>query len=395
MADDNDNGGSVRDELEAAFAKAAEKEGGSQDTVDTGADDKVTEPAKEAVEKGVDDAKKPVESDDSVEKKAAKEPAKSDEDDDTKVPEPPARWTPEEKQAWYDMIADGMEPEAVKSVVKAQKILLNRNKSMESWFTKEMQSISADRNWKKNLDDAIAPHRQTWSAAGLSDAEAIKQLLDGFAYSNRDPIGFIQWIAEQRGVDLHAAFGGGHDQQLYYDDDGSPVELHPLVKQHIDAQSQQINQLSSQLQALTGQWHNTQQASEQQLHQSVSQEIQAFESATNTDGSPKHPFFNDVRQDMQALLQSGLANTLEDAYDRATYARPDIRSKMLENHELKLKRDMEKRMAEEARKARAAGGGLSGGAPTAPVDSEAPPADGSIRATLEAAVRAQMGGGRI
>jgi hypothetical protein len=69
---------------------------------------------------------------------------------------------------------------------------------------------------------------------------------------------------------------------------------------------------------------------------SVEAELKAFQSA--------NPHFDAVREDMGRMIQAGIVNTLQDAYDRAIWARPDIRQRIL----------ADQRAADEAKRAEAA-----------------------------------------
>ena len=65
---------------------------------------------------------------------------------------------------------------------------------------------------------------------------------------------------------------------------------------------------------------------------------------------PKHEHFEAVRQEMGRLIQAGSATTLEDAYNKAIWAQPETRAKLLE----KETQERSKRLADEAAAARKA-----------------------------------------
>jgi hypothetical protein len=320
--------------------------------------------------------------------------------------EAPARWTKEEKEQW-DKMTEGLDPAQVESVRKIQSILVNRNRGMEGAFTKQMQEIAADRAWRRGFEDVLAPYRSVWQKAGIDDTAAVKQLLDGFDHSNRDPIGFIRWIAQQRGVDPRQLVSAIYPQALQQQQPAptqqsgqapdQTVQLHPEVKRRLDEQAQTIQRLQQQL---GGGLNDVQMriraqemAEQQAVAQQASSSVQQFMDAVDDAGNLKYPFAADVRNEMGALIKTGAASTLEEAYDKAVYANPQTRQKIIETRDIQMRRDFEARLREDAKKAKQAAGGLSQGAPVLtgePARGDGPV--GSVRAELEAALAARIAG---
>lgn len=61
----------------------------------------------------------------------------------------------------------------------------------------------------------------------------------------------------------------------------------------------------------------------------VEKQIQDFVDSKDDEGQPKHPFYQDVIQDMYQLLANGSATCLEDAYDMAIWLNKNTRAKMI------------------------------------------------------------------
>lgn len=76
-----------------------------------------------------------------------------------------------------------------------------------------------------------------------------------------------------------------------------------------------------------------------------------FAHETSDNGEPKHPFFEEVKPEMQVLLDSGLAVDLEDAYQQAIWMKPETRRKMIVTEKEKVL----SQKVEEAQKAKQAG----------------------------------------
>lgn len=60
-------------------------------------------------------------------------------------------------------------------------------------------------------------------------------------------------------------------------------------------------------------------------------DVERFENATDDNGNLRHPFYQDVKDEMKRILKSGGANDLQEAYAKAVWAKPETRDKMIEN----------------------------------------------------------------
>lgn len=170
-------------------------------------------------------------------------------------------------------------------------------------------------------------------------------------------------LAQDYGIDL-AQFSGQEQQQM-----------DPNL-QHAFSRVQQLEEyIRNQQYTQQQEAQRTQQAEQAELQS----QIEAFSS------SPDRPHFEQVREDMSKLLQAGYAETLEEAYEKAIWARPDIRSTLLKDEEAKRIQDKAK-VAEMAKaKAVSVKGTPSGAA--------VPIANVSIRDDIRAAIEAS--GGRL
>jgi hypothetical protein len=111
-------------------------------------------------------------------------------------------------------------------------------------------------------------------------------------------------LARDYGVDLRVLAGNGQQQA-------------PQMDPTIQYLAQNLNGLQQQWQ----QFQTQQQAAEQQ---SIQETIQGFSADVD-----KHPHFEAVRETMAGLLQSGMAQNLQEAYDRAVWMAPEVREKVL------------------------------------------------------------------
>ena len=95
---------------------------------------------------------------------------------------------------------------------------------------------------------------------------------------------------------------------------------------------------------------------------------------------PAHNHFNEVRDEMRLLLESGKAATLKDAYDTAVWMRGDIRQSLIDQQ----RAEAQKKATEQAQSARAKSAAVSVKG-SSPVNAGLTPVKGSLRDTIEAA----------
>lgn len=374
MSEDTEKETSVREDILSAFE--------SHEVSET--EPTPTPPADEPVDHGEEE---PVQaSDETTKTEAAAKDAPKEEGKSDKV-DPPARWTKEEKEEF-----EALDPEV-------QRILLNRNKGLEASYTQRMQQIAQERQRYNSLEQAIAPHRQSWAGTGMDDATAINQLMGYYQHAQSDPMGFIQQFAESRGIDLASTFAPSAEEIMQYlqqqggeDGEGSTAPaLHPDVARQMEALKHQQQQLQQMVQQQQGYISQTEQQRVQATRSAASTELERFVNAVDDNGNTKYEFFEDLRGDMSQLMANGMAQTLEEAYDKAMWMRPDVRSKVTENMQLQQRREFERRQREEGAKARRAASSVQGSSAVAPspVDDDED-GDGSVRAILERQWRQQM-----
>lgn len=382
---EEENSGSIRDELIAAFRSGPEdKTSDTQSAEREGSQDAAPhEPDKELEERP-----SAAEQRDKSPEAAAKE-GKAEQ---PKAFEPPARWTKEEKEDFLKL-----DP-------KIQDILLKRNKGLEAAFTRRMTELAQERQRYSNIEPILAARREQFARSGLDDARALNMVFTYWDQAQRDPIGFIDQFARERGLDLTSIYGPTTEQLMEYigqggdpsqSPGGSPA-MHPLVQRQFQELHQQNQMLQQQLAQVGQSVQGWQQQQQQSVQQAARSEYDAFRNATDESGEPRYPYFEELRSDMAHLMRTGYASNLSEAYDKAQRVRPDIWAKVTEHQELVRRRDEERRRSEEAAKAKRAGSSVSGGG-----SSLSPPAGGdgeedlSLRALISKQFAAARAGTRL
>ena len=211
-----------------------------------------------------------------------------------------------------------------------------------------------------------APYKDRFARQGMTMPQVFNQLMALVQQADQDFPGFVREQARMRNFDL---------TQLVVE---PGIQVDPKV-----------SQLENQLRQIQSQLYGQQQAQVQSQQQVVQSQIEQFQNATDESGNPKHPYFENVKKAMGALMQIDPNMTLDQAYDRAVYADPEIRALVLTDQRAK---DEEKRRAESIRLQNAAKS--SAGRPSG-VPAGALPPGSNIRAHLLRAMEMAEGSARV
>lgn len=258
------------------------------------------------------------------------------------APIPPASWSVEAKSMFATL------PPA------AQAEIAKRETDVAKGFEERASQLKR----YEPLETAIAPHRDRLALAGVDEGTYVRSLIaaDEMLRRPESRMQALAQIAQSYGIDLRQFAQPGQQQQP------QQAQLPPVVQQLM----RQVSTLESTLAQQAS-------ASEQAQRDQNLQAVRAF------GADPKHLYFENVKGDMAALIQSGQAKDLEDAYDKAIWLRPDIRP-LIQGSAAAQAPEAARAKADQAR--RAAGSITGSPSPgSAPAGQAAP----SLRAELEAA----------
>jgi hypothetical protein len=255
----------------------------------------------------------------------------------------PSSWSNAAKAKWA-----ALDPELRAEIAK-------READVHKGFTK----MDEERSFAKNMQKAFAPYEAVIRASGVTP-EQISAATLNYWYRLRTGdentrLQTIAQIARENGVDLGRLTNS------------QPQQIDPTIAALQQELAQLRNHQQQQIQA--------QQMAEQQQVQSA---IEAFGQ------DPKHRYFNDVQIEMGALMQAGRAKDMEEAYEMAIWARPDLRAQLLADQQAQLKAAA----AEKAKQARAKAVSVRGGPGGTPQTTNP---NSSVREDLEAAFREASG----
>lgn len=224
------------------------------------------------------------------------------EQQDTAAIAAPSSWSAEMKAEWATL------PAQVQSyVLQRERDSMRKISEQGNELGKMRPVFDVAQKFQKNFDRHGVSFEQ-----GMASLMAAQDLLD------RNPLQGLAAIAQTYGINLPQAFG--QQQQ------NMPPEIQRLI-----AENQRLQALATH--------HQREQLAAQKAEDRQLSEWAASEIATWSDGK-EH--FDAVREDMKVLLESGRANDLDDAYEKACYANPEIRQTMLAAQKAKEADDQRK-----------------------------------------------------
>lgn len=178
----------------------------------------------------------------------------------------------------------------------------------ESAFSQGIQQYKALADRAKPLDEAVAPYREILKQHGMDEAKSVKQLLDvqyaltmGQPQQKQDIINGL--IADYKLPVRLAVQNAAGEWQLV-----EAAAPRSAPQQQAPAQQQDPRAIVRE---------------ELQAHE-VGRQLREFVESKDASGSPLYPHYEAVKDDMAVLLESGRAEDLKGAYDKAIRLHDDI-----------------------------------------------------------------------
>jgi hypothetical protein len=318
--------GSIGDDIARAFDEAV-----ANAPAGRGEDGKFVSQRPAEPEKPSADAPPPKPDDKPVEEK----PEAKTETTAEKPLDPPAGLSQAARERWAEIPRE------------LQETILEQHGASERTLAEKDKEVAPLRDMQKVFEE----HAARLAARGLTPTEVTRNLLTLHAEMERRPADVLQALARQYGVDLSRA----------------PQQQQAAANPELAALRDQVTRLER---ALT--------EGQQQTQQTQAQQIEAQIAAFAKD----HPHFTAVRPVMGALISSGAAKDMQDAYDQACHANPSIRAQLAAD----TSRAEAIRRDREAREASARAVSISGTPPT-PASKSVPD---TLRGTIEAAFEGRL-----
>lgn len=209
---------------------------------------------------------------------------------------------------------------------------------------------------KLKYADEYAPYREIISARapqlqqrGVQPVQWFQNLAQLDDFATRSPKEFVKWYVQTTGLNPQELFALQQQQAAQQGQEGQYVDP------QVSAMQGEIAQLKQMLGQTTQGFQQFQTTLQQQAQARREQEIDQFRNAKGSDGKPAHPYFDEVKDWVVGLLQTGRASDLKSAYDSAVYAHAPTRAKVLADQQAQQRREAEKQQREHAAKAQKAG----------------------------------------
>lgn len=299
----------------------------------------------EVIDSTVEDSQKPEMSMDdtlrqTLEEIESRDPASRDEGgrfapknpEPEKEPEPEA--VTEEVEATpepvipHELQRMGIRKEAAAAIAKDPVVMqefMRRSEEMHRGIETYREKAQVGDTFQK----AIAPFMENIQASGVEPLQAVQALFSADNIlrkgSQEQKVQALHQLARDYGIDIQKAA--------------------QTPQQNFDPQVFGLQQKLTQME----QWMQQQnQAREQQETQTLNSEITRFASQADK------VHFEEVRNDMAGLLQAGMAADLNDAYEKACYANPTVRAKVLAQQQAKAESERKAQAVQKAQAARTA-----------------------------------------
>lgn len=292
--DANDDDVSLADELSRALDGADEA---AQEAAEGGeADDEAF-----TLDQGDDDAEKAEDGKDEGDEEQDKDADQPDE-----IVEAMQHWPKE----WRDRFATV--PDEAKAYVR------DVHKFLGDEHAKRVREISERETIIKRLEginEVLEPVREELALAGIDEVTGVRTLVAAHQFLQRDPVRAIQHLAKQYGADLRALAAG---------------QTKPAEPEYLDETAgKKIGELTSRLDQIEQAKQAEAQSRQREQQQSVISAVEDFRTAAAEDGTPAHPHFDKVRVAMGAMIQANPKMTMDQAYEAAVYADPELREGMI------------------------------------------------------------------
>lgn len=225
----------------------------------------------------------------------------------------------------------GLRKEAAEAFMAAPQVLKDEFIRRSEEMHKGIEQVRDLARFGHQMGQALNPYMATIQSLGVSPDVAVQKLLTAdhsLRYGNpQQKTQMLMQIAKDYGIDL---------QQ---------VQEYQSAQPYVDPQ---VAALQGQIQQMQAAMQQRQQQEEAERQRQLYSTFDAFRA------DPANKYANDVLDDMAGLLQAGVAKDLKDAYERAVYANPVVRAKVLAEQQAKADEERKQKAAQQAKVAKLA-----------------------------------------
>ena len=219
----------------------------------------------------------------------------------------------------------------------AQKRWVEREQEIDRGFQPKLQEAAQLRKEREEMDALFKPLSREMELKGITRGAAIKQLLAVEAYLREQPGEAFKWLAQNYGVDL---------AKLMQERSQNPADPQVL------SLNQKVQQLEGQLTGFTKAQEKAQ--FDQQLAH-----VAKIAEEKGTDGKPLRPYFDEVVNEINAVIQSGERDVAA-AYSKAIRMNDKVWTQIQADEALKTKQASDSANKEKVNRAKLASVGTQG-----------------------------------
>lgn len=214
----------------------------------------------------------------------------------------------------------------------ARDYLLKREKQYEQGIQQKAEEL-------KPIQEAFGPYRDILKMRGVDEATAIRTWSAAQQMLDTDPINGFKMLIQQFTPDVQSALMAEFGARDPADNEDT----------YVDPEVRKLREERDTLRRQNAQ-SNTQ---HQQLRQQEAlEQVRQFREEADADGKPLHPHFDQVQNDMRALLAAGTVPDLQAAYEKAVWALPEYRDEIATQQRKEVEREEAKRRESAAAKAK-------------------------------------------
>lgn len=250
---------------------------------------------------------------------------------------------------WEQPVKEFFTSDVFKGNPAAQKTFFDKFKSLDDGYQKKFRDLSEKEktfasqqkafkeqerflNAYKDFENTIAQEDRSQI---LSQFGGVPQYMARLYNLDRqftsDPLGFIYGIMRSSGITLDALQNGVNSPEFQQ-------------RQFQNQQAQQLGNMERRLADMVNARLN---------QEAFTREVLAFKNERDSEGNPLHPYLEQVSDMMDLLMGQNPALTLQEAYDNACYAVPQVREMVLkENLERESKAKLAQAEVEKAKNAK-------------------------------------------
>jgi ribosomal protein S15P/S13E len=221
----------------------------------------------------------------------------------------PDYWDDERKQAFMSL-----------PTTEAKESFISTVRNLERGYQKKFDNIADISKEYDQIVGIMQPFDRELNSRGQTRTDAIRNLVAAQQLLTQNPAQGLSQLVQQ--------FGGRQAQAIVqqlaqqYGVSSQEASSQAYADPEIQALQNQIGQLTNHLR------QNENNALSQRTMEARNQ-INLFAEAQDENGNKLHPHFSKVEQVMGKMITQGIASDMDDAYDRAVYQDPNIRSQLI------------------------------------------------------------------